>query len=194
MLGGIQKYVGILLFSSADLAAWDGAASVLLVRFGLKIWRALLWLFGGFLVVPLALLVKSSYSKTFLAAYGPFWRILGGFLADFWRIMPIDLFVQIDLFVDSMSGDWLDAATEAACLMVDLENFTTGAKAEFEAAKKVAEFEAEHEAAKNVKADLEAAKKAAKEVEAELALEPAKKVAELEAAKKVEAELALEAA
>ena len=102
---------------------------MLLVRFGLKIWRALLWLFGGFLVVPLALLVKSSYSKTFLAAYGPFWRILGGFLADFWRIMPIDLFVQIDLFVDSMGGGWLDAATEAACAMVDPDNFTTGAKA-----------------------------------------------------------------
>ena len=79
--------------------------------------------------------------------------------------MPIDLFVQIDLFVDSMSGDWLDAATEAACLMVDLENFTTGAKAEFEAAKKVAEFEAEHEAAKNVKAELPL--EAAKKVEAE---------------------------
>ena len=59
-----------------------------------------------------------------------FWRILGGFLADFWRIMPIDLFVQIDLFVDSMGGGWLDAATEAACAMVDLDNFfTTGAKA-----------------------------------------------------------------
>ena len=82
-----------------------------------------------------------------------------------------------------MSGDWLDAATEAACAMVDLENFTTGAKAEFEAAKKVAEFEAEHEAAKKV-AELEAAKK----VEAELALEAAKKVAKVEAAKKVEAE------
>jgi hypothetical protein len=43
--------------------------------------------------------------------------------------MPIDLFVQIDLFVDSMSGGWLDAATEAACAMVDLDNFATGAKA-----------------------------------------------------------------
>ena len=43
--------------------------------------------------------------------------------------MPIDLFVQIDLFLDSMGGGWLDAATEAACAMVDLDNFTTGAKA-----------------------------------------------------------------